>query len=283
MSGPGGGRSTTPSPPCPRAGRPSGRGPWARRSDARRRARRRRRNARSARRCCGPTGGPSPSWTAGGPSRRPTGPRWPTRSLPGMTGPILAWLARHEPAVVAQGGGRAAAQGRPPGHSLPSPDAVTDRSDASATLLWDVVDEGWSAAAVAAGGRPGAAPAGPARRPRSSGRRHCAWARCRSSSAARTPRWHCSPPAPPGGAGQPRYRRPAAPPGLGAAPGRRAGRARLRRRGRRLVRDGGPAERRFRVGVGARRAGADLGRAVRGRDNGAARRRGSGVPTVPGR
>ena len=69
---------------------------------------------------------------------------------PGMTGPILAWLARHEPAVVA----RAAAVLLPKDalRATLVAGAVTDRSDASATLLWDVVDEGWSAAAVAAGG-----------------------------------------------------------------------------------------------------------------------------------
>ena len=69
---------------------------------------------------------------------------------PGMTGPILAWLARHEPALVA----RAAAVLLPKDalRATLVPGAVTDRSDASATLLWDVVDEGWSAAAVAATG-----------------------------------------------------------------------------------------------------------------------------------
>jgi xylulokinase len=69
---------------------------------------------------------------------------------PGMTGPILAWLAGHEPSVVA-----AAAAVLLPKDALRVtlvPGAVTDRSDASATLLWDVVDEGWSAAAVAAAG-----------------------------------------------------------------------------------------------------------------------------------
>jgi xylulokinase len=69
---------------------------------------------------------------------------------PGMTGPMLAWLARNEPAVVE----RAAAALLPKDalRATLAPGAVTDRSDASATLLWDVVDEGWSAAAVAAAG-----------------------------------------------------------------------------------------------------------------------------------
>lgn len=75
--------------------------------------------------------------------------------VPGMTGPMLAWLARHEPAALT----RAAAVLLPkdalraalvPG----APPAVTDRSDASATLLWDVPGDRWSAAAVAAAGIP---------------------------------------------------------------------------------------------------------------------------------
>jgi xylulokinase len=75
--------------------------------------------------------------------------------VPGMTGPMLAWLARHEPDTVA----RAAAVLLPkdafraalvPG-AVPG---VTDRSDASATLLWDVVADDWSSAATAAAGVP---------------------------------------------------------------------------------------------------------------------------------
>jgi xylulokinase len=71
--------------------------------------------------------------------------------VPGMTGPVLAWLARHEPEVVE----RAAAVLLPKDalRTALVPDAdvgVTDRSDASATLLWDVVADGWSSAAVAA-------------------------------------------------------------------------------------------------------------------------------------
>ncbi len=73
----------------------------------------------------------------------------------GMTGPVLAWLAAHDPEVVA----RAAAVLLPkdalrvalvPGAEV----AVTDRSDASATLLWDVVADGWSAPAAEAAGVP---------------------------------------------------------------------------------------------------------------------------------
>jgi xylulokinase len=73
--------------------------------------------------------------------------------VPGMTGPLLAWLAAHEPEVL----GRAAAVLLPKdalrATLVPdAPVAVTDRSDASATLLWDVVADDWSAAAVAAAG-----------------------------------------------------------------------------------------------------------------------------------
>ena len=74
--------------------------------------------------------------------------------VPGMTGPLLAWLAEHEPAAV----DRAAAVLLPKdalrAALLPGSPLVTDRSDASATLLWDVVADGWSAAAVGAAGVP---------------------------------------------------------------------------------------------------------------------------------
>ena len=72
----------------------------------------------------------------------------------GMTGPLLAWLAEHEPAVV----DRAAAVLLPKdalrAALVPGSPLVTDRSDASATLLWDVPGDGWSSAAVAAAGVP---------------------------------------------------------------------------------------------------------------------------------
>ncbi len=75
---------------------------------------------------------------------------------PGMTGPMLAWLVRHEPET----GARAAAVLLPKdavrATLLPGADvAVTERSDASATLLWDVAADRWSAAAVDAAGIPG--------------------------------------------------------------------------------------------------------------------------------
>ncbi|WP_448617772.1 FGGY family carbohydrate kinase [Geodermatophilus sp. URMC 65] len=73
--------------------------------------------------------------------------------VPGMTGPVLAWLAAHEPELLR----RAAAVLLPKDALRASlvPDAdprVTDRSDASATLLWDVVADGWSPEATAAAG-----------------------------------------------------------------------------------------------------------------------------------
>ncbi len=71
---------------------------------------------------------------------------------PGMTGPMLAWLAGHRPDLV----DRAAAVLMPKdalrATLLPGSPLVTDRSDASATLLWDVAADGWSAAAVRAAG-----------------------------------------------------------------------------------------------------------------------------------
>ncbi|SDO30668.1 FGGY family carbohydrate kinase [Geodermatophilus sp. DSM 45219] len=73
--------------------------------------------------------------------------------VPGMTGPVLAWLAAHEPGLL----GRAATVLLPKDvlRAALVPDAdprVTDRSDASATLLWDVVADGWSAEAVTVAG-----------------------------------------------------------------------------------------------------------------------------------
>jgi xylulokinase len=81
--------------------------------------------------------------------------------VPGMTGPVLAWLAVHEPGLL-----RRATTVLLPKDALRAslvPDAdprVTDRSDASATLLWDVVADGWSPEATGAAGiDPGLLPA----------------------------------------------------------------------------------------------------------------------------
>ncbi len=65
---------------------------------------------------------------------------------PGMTGPVLAWLARHEPEVLARAGRVALPKDFVREHLVPSA-VTTDPSDASGTLLWDVVDGAWSTAA----------------------------------------------------------------------------------------------------------------------------------------
>ncbi len=70
--------------------------------------------------------------------------------VPGMTGPLLAWVARHEPHVLAEARWallpkdwlRLRLTGR----------AATEPSDASATLLWDVPADTWSEAALRAAG-----------------------------------------------------------------------------------------------------------------------------------
>jgi xylulokinase len=71
--------------------------------------------------------------------------------VPGMTGPVLAWLSRHEPEVVAR-----AERVLLPKDWLRTrlvPDAwVTDHSDASATLLWDLERDEWSSDVLGAAG-----------------------------------------------------------------------------------------------------------------------------------
>jgi xylulokinase len=70
-----------------------------------------------------------------------------------MTGPLLAWLAAHEPASVAAAAAVVLPKDAVRARLVPGP-PVTDRSDASATLLWDVVADDWSAAALGAAGVP---------------------------------------------------------------------------------------------------------------------------------
>ena len=71
--------------------------------------------------------------------------------VPGMTGPLLAWLAAAEPTIVERAVGVLLPKDALRAALAPDADPlVTDRSDASATLLWDVVADGWSSAAVAA-------------------------------------------------------------------------------------------------------------------------------------
>ena len=71
---------------------------------------------------------------------------------PGMTGPILRWLLEHESATMT----RAASVLLPKDYVRMSLGGTggTDRSDASATLLWDVPADGWSLSTVDASGLP---------------------------------------------------------------------------------------------------------------------------------
>jgi xylulokinase len=73
--------------------------------------------------------------------------------VPGMTGPLLAWLAAHRPELVARAAAVLLPKDAVRATLVPGADPrVTDRSDASGTLLWDVVADGWSTAATAAAG-----------------------------------------------------------------------------------------------------------------------------------
>jgi xylulokinase len=71
---------------------------------------------------------------------------------PGMTGPMLAWLGVHEPEVLRRATALLLPKDAVRAALLPGAPPVTDRSDASATLLWDVVADDWSVAAVGAAG-----------------------------------------------------------------------------------------------------------------------------------
>jgi len=79
----------------------------------------------------------------------------------GMTGPLLAWLVAHHPELVDRAAAVLLPKDAVRATLLPDADpAVTDRSDASATLLWDVPADGWSEPAIAAAGiDPGLLPA----------------------------------------------------------------------------------------------------------------------------
>ena len=80
--------------------------------------------------------------------------------VPGMTGPMLAWLARHEPRTLEQAAAVLLPKDALRATLLPDSPPATDRSDASATLLWDMTADDWSAAALAAAGvDPGLLPA----------------------------------------------------------------------------------------------------------------------------
>jgi len=69
----------------------------------------------------------------------------------GMAGPVLAWLARHEPEAIQAADTMVAPKDWLRMQLVPG-EPVTDPSDASATLLWDVVASDWCAPVVAAAG-----------------------------------------------------------------------------------------------------------------------------------
>ncbi|MGR7023635.1 FGGY family carbohydrate kinase [Geodermatophilus sp. URMC 62] len=81
--------------------------------------------------------------------------------VPGMTGPLLAWLGARRPELLARAAGVLLPKDALRATLLPGADwRRTDRSDASATLLWDVPGDRWSTAATAAAGiDPGLLPA----------------------------------------------------------------------------------------------------------------------------
>lgn len=70
---------------------------------------------------------------------------------PGMTGPVLAWLTRHEPDVVARAHRVLLPKDWLRTRLVPGA-LVTDHSDASATLLWDLERDEWSRDVLAATG-----------------------------------------------------------------------------------------------------------------------------------
>jgi xylulokinase len=73
--------------------------------------------------------------------------------VPGMFGPVLGWLAEHEPALVARA--EVALLPKDVLRAALAGPLVTDRSDASATLLWDVVADGWAGDVAQRTGVPG--------------------------------------------------------------------------------------------------------------------------------
>ncbi|WP_369139895.1 FGGY family carbohydrate kinase [Modestobacter versicolor] len=71
----------------------------------------------------------------------------------GMTGPLAAWLVTHRPDLLDRAAAVLLPKDAVRATLLPGTDpAVTDRSDASATLLWDVPADRWSGPATAAAG-----------------------------------------------------------------------------------------------------------------------------------
>ncbi|MCF6743313.1 carbohydrate kinase [Blastococcus sp. KM273128] len=74
--------------------------------------------------------------------------------VPGMTGPMVAWLAAHEPEVVERAATVLLPKDALRASLVPGGPLVTDRSDASGSLLWDVPFDAWSGAAARAAGIP---------------------------------------------------------------------------------------------------------------------------------
>lgn len=72
--------------------------------------------------------------------------------VPGMYGPILAWLAEHEPDVVEHA--HVALLSKDVLRARMGGGIGTDRSDASATLLWDVPGDTWAKDVATAAGVP---------------------------------------------------------------------------------------------------------------------------------
>ena len=71
--------------------------------------------------------------------------------VPGMTGPLVAWLAAHEPELLSRSAAVLLPKDALRATLVPNADPlVTDRSDASATLLWDVPGDRWSVPAATA-------------------------------------------------------------------------------------------------------------------------------------
>jgi xylulokinase len=71
---------------------------------------------------------------------------------PGMAGPMLSWVQRHEPERLARA--QVAVQPKDFLRSRLTGSLVGDRSDASATLLWDVLADGWAHDVIEALGLP---------------------------------------------------------------------------------------------------------------------------------
>lgn len=74
--------------------------------------------------------------------------------VPGMFGPILGWLAENEPDALRRASGACSAKDWAAGQ-LTGRYGVTDASDASATLLWDVPGHRWHWPLVESVGLPG--------------------------------------------------------------------------------------------------------------------------------